>query len=94
MPAWEVRETERALLPLLALVSLGPVVSPQHVLWIATLAALLTRVTYPAPGTRPGSPALPVGLVVRNLLLVGGLGVLAVRTLRARSVLATRTPAG
>ncbi len=86
---------ERALLPLLALVALGPVFSPQYVLWIATLAALLveparwrlalaplaaallTRVTYPAPGYQTGlSPALTAALVLRNLLLVTGLGLL------------------
>jgi uncharacterized membrane protein len=86
----------RALLPVLALVALGPVFSPQYVLWIATLAALLvepgrwklavaplaaallTRVTYPAPGYQTGlSTALTAALVLRNLLLVTGLGLLA-----------------
>ena len=92
---------ERALLPLLALVALGPVFSPQYVLWIATLAALLveparwrlalaplaaallTRVTYPAPGYQTGlSPALTAALVLRNLLLVTGLGLLVVSARR------------
>jgi len=97
----------RALLPILALVALGPVFSPQYVLWIATLAALLvepkrwklaaaplaaallTRITYPAPGYQTGlSPALTVALVVRNVLLAWGLGVLVLSTWRARTVLA------
>jgi hypothetical protein len=88
--------SERALLPLLALVALGPVFSPQYVLWTSTLAALLleprrwrlaaaplaaavlTRVTYPAPGYQTGlSAALTAVLVLRNLLLLLGLVLLA-----------------
>jgi len=99
----------RALLPVLALIALGPVFSPQYVLWIATLAALLvdperwrlaaaplaaallTRVTYPAPGYQTGlSTGLTLALVVRNGLLVTGLVVLVVATWRARTVLAGR----
>jgi hypothetical protein len=101
---------ERALLPLLAFVALGPVASPQYALWIATLAALLveperwklavaplaaavlTRVTYPAPGYQTGlSTALTAVLVLRNLLLVVGLYTLVLATVRARS--ASRQPA-
>ena len=86
----------RALLPVLALVALGPVFSPQYVLWTTTLAALLvdpdrwrlalaplaaallTRVTYPAPGYQTGlSTALTAALVLRNLLLLLGLALLA-----------------
>ncbi len=97
---------ERALLPLLALVSLGPVSSPQYVLWIATVtallveperwrltvaplaAAVLTRVTYPAPGYQTGlSSALTAVLVVRNTLLVAGFVWLAVWTARARAAI-------
>ncbi len=93
----------RALLPVLALVALGPVFSPQYVLWTTVLAALLvdpdrwrmalaplaaallTRVTYPAPGYQTGlSTALTAALVVRNLLLVLGLALLAVSTRPAR----------
>jgi hypothetical protein len=100
----------RALLPILALVGLGPVFSPQYVLWIATVAALLveperwklaaaplaaallTRVTYPAPGYQTGlSVGLTLALVVRNLLLVAGLAVLVTSTWRARTVLVRRT---
>lgn len=94
---------ERALLPLLALVALGPVASPQYVLWIATVAALLlepgrwrlaaaplaaavlTRITYPAPGYQTGlSTGLTAVLVSRNLLLVAGLCVLVLAALRPR----------
>jgi len=94
---------ERALLPLLAFVALGPVASPQYVLWITAIAALLveperwrlavaplaaavlTRITYPAPGYQTGlSSALTAVLVLRNLLLVAGLCVLVAATLRAR----------
>ena len=94
---------ERALLPLLALVALGPVASPQYALWIATVAALLvepgrwrlaaaplaaavlTRVTYPAPGYQTGlSTALTTVLVLRNLLLVAGLSALVLAAVRAR----------
>jgi hypothetical protein len=93
---------ERALLPLLALVALGPVASPQYVLWIATVAvlllepgrwrlavaplaaAVLTRVTYPAPGYQTGlSTALTAVLVLRNLLLVVGLCLLVARAARS-----------
>jgi len=96
---------ERALLPLLALVALGPVASPQYVLWIATVAALLveperwrlavaplaaavlTRVTYPAPGYQTGlSTALTAVLVLRNLLLVVGLWALVLAAARPRAV--------
>ena len=96
----------RALLPVLALVALGPVFSPQYVLWIAVLAALLveparwklaaaplaaallTRVTYPAPGYQTGlSVGLTLALVVRNVLLVAGLAVLVLSTWHARTVL-------
>lgn len=103
---------ERALLPLLALVSLGPVFSPQYVLWIATVAALvvepkrwrlavaplaaavLTRVIYPAPGYQTGlSPALTSALVLRNLLLVGGLAWLMTRGSATRAAAAVRTGA-
>ena len=95
---------ERALLPLLAFVALGPVASPQYVLWVTTLAALLvepqrwklavaplaaavlTRVTYPAPGYQTGlSTTLTAVLVSRNLLLVAGLCVLLVATVRPRT---------
>ncbi|HVP58945.1 MAG TPA: glycosyltransferase 87 family protein [Myxococcaceae bacterium] len=101
---------EQALLPLLALVSLGPVFSPQYVLWIATVtallvepgrwqiavaplaAAVLTRVTYPAPGYQSGlSPVLTSVLVLRNLLLVGGLGWLMTRGSATRTAAAVRT---
>jgi len=104
---------ERALLPLLALVSLGPVFSPQYVLWIATVtallvererwrlavaplaAAVLTRVTYPAPGYQTGlSSALTTLLVVRNLLLVAGLAWLAVWTARAPALRGNLRAAG
>lgn len=101
---------ERALLPLLAFVALGPVASPQYVLWITTIAALLvepgrwrlaiaplaaavlTRVTYPAPGYQTGlSTALTAVLVLRNLLLGAGLCILVAATVRARP--AARDPA-
>ena len=100
---------ERALLPLLALISLGPVFSPQYVLWISTVAALLvepgrwrlaaaplaaavlTRVTYPAPGYQTGlSTALTAVLVLRNFLLVAGLCTLVLATVRPRP--ASRDP--
>jgi hypothetical protein len=100
---------ERALLPLLALISLGPVFSPQYVLWISTVAALLvepgrwrlaaaplaaavlTRVTYPAPGYQTGlSTALTAVLVLRNFLLVAGLCTLVLATVRSRP--ASRDP--
>jgi len=99
---------ERALLPLLALVALGPVASPQYLLWIATVAALLleperwrlvlaplaaailTRLTYPAPGYQTGlSTALTAVLVIRNLLLVAGLWPLVLAASRH-----ARTPPG
>jgi len=101
---------ERALLPLLALVVLGPVASPQYALWITAItallveperwrlavaplaAAVLTRVTYPAPGYQTGlSTALTAVLVLRNLLLVAGLCVLVLSTVRAQP--ASRDPA-
>jgi len=94
---------ERALLPLLALVALGPVASPQYALWISAVAALLveparwrlaaaplaaavlTRVTYPAPGYQTGlSTALTSVLVLRNLLLVAGLCALVLAAVRPR----------
>src|SRR5262249_26610643 len=94
---------ERALLPLLAFVALGPVASPQYVLWITAIAALLveperwrlavaplaaavlTRITYPAPGYQTGlSSALTAVLVLRNLLLVAGLCVVVAATLLGR----------
>ncbi|HUM13157.1 MAG TPA: hypothetical protein VLT82_19575 [Myxococcaceae bacterium] len=103
---------ERALLPLLALVSLGPVFSPQYVLWIATVAALLvepgrwriavaplaaavlTRVTYPAPGYQTGlSPTLTSALVLRNLLLLGALAWLVLRVRGAVTEATVRTGA-
>ena len=94
---------ERALLPLLALVALGPVASPQYALWITAVAvllmeperwrlgalplaaAVLTRITYPAPGYQTGlSTALTAVLVLRNFLLVASLCTLVLATVRAR----------
>jgi hypothetical protein len=47
-------------------------------------AAVLTRITYPAPGYQTGlSSALTAVLVVRNVLLITGLAWLAVSTARA-----------
>jgi hypothetical protein len=95
---------------LLALISLGPVFSPQYVLWISTVAALLvepgrwrlaaaplaaavlTRITYPAPGYQTGlSTALTAVLVLRNLLLVAGLCTLVLATVRHRPALRAPT---
>ena len=54
----------------------------------------LSAVTYPAPGYQTGlSTPLTAVLVLRNLLLVAGLCMLVLATLRARPASASRDPA-